>query len=115
MEKILKFYKTEKEGLWFIYLPEYIVAGGNPVELQMVAGADEFLDILGEGKDEVDIQILNNPEGIQLTQKLVRMDYIPNQVGKHYQDFMTNKLMWLCPVTLFIFGEYPAEIYYQKL
>lgn len=114
MEKILQFYKTTT-GEWFLDSPEYVKEGGNWAELQMVAGADEFLDSLGEGKDFVSVKVLSNPEGIQLTQKLVRMDYIPNQVGKHYQDFMTNKLMWLCPVTLFVFGEYPAEIYYQKL
>lgn len=108
-----RFYKT-KDGSWFIDLPEWT---GPPGELQMVAGADDFLDELSAGKDEVSIEISPTPvEGfdtleLQSEQTYGGADY----VLKNYQNQPVNKKMWLCDVTKFIFNNFPEAIYFKKL
>ena len=114
MTKELKFYKTP-EGTWFIDLPAYTEAGGNSAELQMVCGADDFLDILADEKTEVLLEVseqkISNANDV-----LKRVDEIPTFEGKYYMDMESDTLMWLCNVTLFVFGgRFPENIYYKKV
>jgi hypothetical protein len=110
----LRFYKAP-EGTWWVDLPQYIEAGGDPLELQMVAGADDFLDILSEGKDEVKLQINEQKIG-NVNDVLKRVDEIPTFSGRYYMDMESDTLMWLCNVTLFVFaGRFPEHIWYKKI
>jgi hypothetical protein len=33
--------------------------------------------------------------------------------AKYYKNVYFNHSLWLCPVTLFVFGSYPDKIYYK--
>jgi hypothetical protein len=114
MMKELKFYRTD-EGAWFVDLPAYVEGGGDPAELQMVAGADDFLDVLSGGKDVVILQISEQKIGA-VNDVLKRVDEIPTFAGRYYMDMESDTLMWLCNVTLWVFGgRFPEHIWYKKL
>lgn len=112
-----RFYKNELG--WFIdikWWPKRLVH-----HLAMVMGADLLLDKLSNGKDEVEISFSRKQKPYHV-KKLVRSGilgvfdgavYVPNE------DKITNEYgqnwLWLCFVTIFVFGHYPKEIYYKVL
>lgn len=115
----LKFYKDTDNDLWWIYLPEYIIQGGNPADLQMVCGADDFLERCSQGGRKVDFEIaITRPENwpTEYMAILERLDNIPTWTGKYYRESEGATIMWLCDVTKFVFGgEFPQTIWYKKL
>lgn len=111
--RVFRFYK-EKNGTWWIDLPGYTVQGGDPADLQMVAGADDFLDLLSEDSDEVKLQISEQP--VKGFYELKRCDEIPTKSGRYYFDDGSDLLMWLCDVVLWVFeGRFPSSIYYKSI
>lgn len=131
--KKLKFYKTE-DGLWFVDLPEW---EGEHERLQMVAGADTFLDLLSEGGKEVTLAVSTEPfSGASLLKKaqpnFIEMGRFLNEnleyaisEGQIYELEEINskmkmigasnppKFIWLCDVTCFVFdGAFPDKIYF---
>lgn len=108
---------------WYAYLPEYIAQGGNKEDLAMVSGADTFLDKFMEnafynptterehGRYELTLQLETRPaENYE-----VLMKSSEDAFGAWYIDIKTGHILWLCPVTLFVFSEYPSFIYYQVI
>ena len=121
-KKILKhrFYKDEQG--WFIDLPEFIEAGlGTKANLAMVCGADTLLDQLSEGKNEVIMTFSDEPfkDAEKLTKVRMGADIDelekyghPIQFGAYYYSQERNHELWLCPVTVYVFGGYyPTDIY----
>lgn len=114
----LRFYK-EASGCWYADLPDYIEAGGTKEACQMVAGADDWLDVLSHGESEITLVLDTEEfEGSEYL-TLEREDDFGDEFGAYYRigsykgiDY-SNLTMWLCPVTLFVFGEYPERIYYK--
>lgn len=120
-----KFYK-DSEG-WFIDLPEFIEQGlGSKGNLAMVLGADTFLDKLAlvYGQNEVFLTISDEPfEGssgmfdfIEMDQPIAELEEVghPIQYGANYMETKLNHQIWLCPVTIYVFGgAYPKNIYYK--
>ena len=114
--RTFKFYRDEIG--WFVDLPEW---EGEKWELQMVMGADSFLDILSQGENEVFVTLstepFNNCEELSF-QHLGAIEgpeigegawYILNQ----YLGIDFNLKMWLCDVTKFVFGNFPKNIYFK--
>lgn len=111
-----KFYKTDDS--WFVDLPEW---EGERWELEMVMGADTFLDILSQGESEVFVTLSQDYfEGSEVLQytKLGRLEgpelgegawYFLNE----YQGISYTLELWLCHVTTFVFGDYPNRIYFR--
>ena len=118
MTRRFKFYK-ESTGNWYVDIPEW---EGTKGDLQMVSGADTFLEILAEGEcevyvvlsdeyfegsDNLEIKELGRLEGWELGEgawyKLISYRGIP------YFDLD----MWLCDVTKFVFGDFPKIIYFS--
>lgn len=130
MIKKLRFYQT-LENQWFIDLPEYLIHGEGPngiepneADLQMVLGADKFLDELSEEGNEVyllistDVKEIRDYEELPMFAKhgwdwISRANYVETFNGCYYTN--GARYLWLCPVTEFIFGEYPKNIYYKKV
>jgi hypothetical protein len=117
MTETIKFYKT-KENRWYAHLPEYLEEGGSIEECEMVAGADIWLDIISDNNNEI---ILKLSDTKQLAEKIVLYDTDLSQpnlgatyIAHVYKEKDYNVIMWLCPVTLFVFDKYPKVIYYQK-
>ena len=103
---------------WYIDLPDYIAQGGSKGDLAMVAGADDMLDVLAEGGDRVTLSIDTKPfegadelELIELCEPSIGGGYYLMQ---HYAGTEIKKRMWLCDVTLFVFGDMPSHIYVRK-
>jgi len=112
---------------WFIDLPEYINSGlGTKANLAMVLGADTFLDKLSNNGDKITLEIsetpIDNSDGMldivgfdSPEEDLIEVGH-PIEVGAYYEDLKTQHMMWLCPVTLYIFnGHYPDIIYYKVI
>jgi len=118
--KTFRFYK-EPTNRWYVDLPEWT---GTQAELEMISGADTFLDILSEGESEVyailsdeefensdllEIKQYGRLEGWELGEGAWYT--MPEYRGIEYPDFE----MWLCDVTKFVFGDFPEIIYFSKV
>lgn len=117
MRKRIKF---EKEGLdWFAVIPEW---EGSKADLQMVCGADTWLDILSQGEWHVWLTISDEPfEGAEELKLIALGQFDEMEVGSGASYKLNTTLsgiaydleMWLCDVTKFVFGDFPKIIYYR--
>ena len=112
-----KFYK-EESGRWYVDLPEWT---GHKEELEMVMGADSFLEILSQGESESYVTLsdkeFDGAERLELT-NLGRIEGIELGSGawyslKEYMGIPYDMEMWLCDVTKFVFGDFPKVIYFK--
>lgn len=107
----LTFEKWE-DGRWFVVMPEY---DGNQEDLEMIDGADTFLDYLTEDGLYVSVDVsLEETDDYPITLKLVAHD----EIGGTYQVENLegfNYDVWLCNVVHFVFGEHPENIYFKIL
>ena len=127
-----RFYQ-EEDGRWYIDLPEFIESGlGSKANLEMVAGADTLMSKLAQGKSEITLQFQDTKfEGYEI--ELIRssdsyygvddIEDIELDAGgwyhyydkkKWYQLRPVQHILWLCPVTLYLFNNtYPKNIFVQ--
>ncbi len=115
-------------GLWYADLPEFLERGlGTKNNLLMVDGADTFLDLLSRGGDRITLDIsLEKFEGYQAKMDKVMMGknhelldavgHEPVEYGAYYEvceldGASFSHRLWLCPVTEYVFGEYPKEMW----
>ena len=112
-----KFYK-EETGRWYVDLPEW---EGEKAELEMVMGADSFLEILSQGENEVYVTLsdkeFETAEKLELID-LGRIEGVELGSGawyslKEYLNIPYDMEMWLCDVTKFVFGDFPKVIYFK--
>lgn len=106
-------FKFEKEyNRWYVVLPEWTEGKDD---LEMVLGADTMLDILSQGENEIDVCISLEPfDGYRF-----KLDFDFEDGGGawyHLQnsenfDFKYDFDVWLCKVTIFVFGSLPKNIY----
>jgi hypothetical protein len=114
--KNYKFYKDSDR--WFVDLPE---SDFSKMELEMVAGADTFCDVLAQGENEVYITLSDTPfEGCEVLQftEIGRLEGFELGEGawyflNEYQGVSYCIEMWLCDVTKYVFGDFPNKIYYK--
>jgi hypothetical protein len=124
--KILSFVK--EAGIWYADLPEFLESGlGTRANLMMVDGADTFLDHLAQGAFNITLRIAAQSfSGWQvliqkirkgLNQSLLQIiGHAPVDYGAYYKVIQLNgqlhdHQLWLCPVTEYVFGSYPDQIY----
>lgn len=111
-----RFYK-DKDGRWYIDLPEYIEAGiGTKDNLEMVCGADKWLNKLSNNTSEVTITFSDSEfEGYEdVMREWSFLAPISGLMGGMFYITTTGHNLWLCPVTLYVFGgSYPSKIYYS--
>jgi hypothetical protein len=114
MKRRIKFTK-DLDG-WFAVIPEW---EGSRADLQMVMGADAFLDILCQGEWDVWITLsdesMDSPESKADELHLLREGEDEGggyYVLKSYRGIEFNLEMWLCDVTKFVFGKMPKTIYF---
>lgn len=115
VKRSFSFYKNEKAE-WYIELPEWT---GDPEDLQMVEGADRWLDFVSQNAEKINLiladQHFENAEVLTLLH--VRE---PNLGGggiyylENYQNTKVDLKLWLCDVTAFVFGCIPQKIYFFK-
>jgi len=117
--KTFRFYK-DQTNRWYADLPDW---RGTHAELEMISGADTFLNIMAEGSSE--IHVILSDESFENSDLLAIKQYgrsdgwelgegawynMPSYQGIKYPDFE----MWLCAVTKFVFGDFPEIIYFSK-
>jgi hypothetical protein len=108
----------EESDRWFIVLPEWT---GLKEDLEMVSGADLMLDKIAG--DEKSIDLILSEESFEDADVLVFEKFGPSEYesGAYYQldNYLGEKIdiiIWLCPVTLFVFKDgYPDYIYFKKV
>lgn len=114
--KTYRFYKNDLG--WFIDLPEW---EGDISELQMVSGADTFLDIISSDfcpKNKCEIKIILSIDLFDNC-NVLNFEYEDSEVGgawyklNQYMGFDINMRMWLCDITKYIFGNFPDKIYFK--
>lgn len=112
MKRTFRFYKTEEQK-WYVDLPEWTK---SIADLEMVEGADAMLDFIAEHGNECYLNMSDEPSEGADTIKLVKDrshlvlgggDYIMEACkGK-----VINQKLWLCTVTVDVFGNLPKLIY----
>jgi hypothetical protein len=110
---VIRFYKEDYK--WYADLPKYIEEeGGSKDDLEMVAGADTWLDILSEDGNEIHLKILTEPFPNFEAKLLYVGDHAINGEGT-YVVYPDNHQLWLCGVAVWLFKEYPQAIYYKVI
>lgn len=105
-----KYFNFEKDpdGRWYVILPEW---KGDRAELEMVLGADMMLDILAQGEPTVGAMLmLSEYKGFKYELTYVE----PEGGGGWYNlkgEYDIEFAVWLCHVTIFVFGYLPKKIY----
>jgi hypothetical protein len=104
-------FKKEENGRWYVVLPWF---PGPKAALEMVQGADTFLDLLSNGSTNVRLKV-----GEYATSEMMTLTkYQDSQIdGAYYETMVDGKLhrMWLCGVTEFVFGKMPQTIGFSVL
>lgn len=113
-EYTIKF-NHEEDGLWYVDFPNWPFDHHN---LLMVAGADELCAFLSEDNISSYISVIpasekEEHEGYaELTRVNSSLTGGATYEVKNLPGF--NRDIWLCPVTLFVLGEYPKYMYIKK-
>jgi hypothetical protein len=112
MKRRIKF--TKELNDWFAEITEW---EGSRADLQMIMGADTFLDILCEGEWDVWLTMSDQPLQSDRTEELHFIREGETEGGgyyllKSYRGIEFNLEMWLCDVTKFVFGKMPKTIYF---
>lgn len=105
MRKTFEFVKVG--GVWFYWWPDF---DGDPGELAMVGGADDLLDSL----DDRFVRLQMADPSVA---KIVLSKIEEDENGATYlcKSKNYNDRVWICPVTLLVFNEYPQNIYLSEL
>ena len=120
----------KEEGIWYADLPEFLELGlGTKANLMMVDGADTFLDLLSNHQAHITLHLSRTPfpgqhGAIRKTRKgmnpelLQLIGHAPVDYGAYYEAFelhgqSISHQLWLCPVTEYVFGEYPDQLFFS--
>jgi hypothetical protein len=111
-----RFYK-EPDGRWYIDLPQYIEMGGDKADLEMVAGADTFLNVIANGRNNVyavlSDQPFDNADQLHRVEREIDSGSF-YKLATYQQKNINDFEMWLCDVTAYVFnGKFPDIIYYS--
>ncbi|RZJ74357.1 MAG: hypothetical protein EOO47_21270 [Flavobacterium sp.] len=107
------FYKKGEE--WWMDLPEW---SGDPEDLQMIEGADAWLNLLSNQGEKVKLLLSNDVfEGAE-NLSLIRIREANFGGGgiyflENYQHKKVHLKLWLCHVTAFVFGKVPQKIFFK--
>jgi len=113
IQRKFRFFKNEKEE-WYLDLPEW---NGDPADLQMVEGADQWLDLVSNKANEVVLSMSEHSfDGAAILTLLRIKEANLGGGGIYYLETFQNKKvalkLWLCDVTEFVFKAIPQKIYF---
>lgn len=109
----------EEDGGWYIDLPSWTGAHAN---LAMVAGSDLLLDFLLKDGNRVEVEVVKSDKPLaeyDNDERFFRCEQIEMSLfgGSTYEVYGLegfDHTIWICPVTLFVLGEYPKYIYIRN-
>ena len=105
----------EEDGCWYVDFPNWPFSHHN---LMMVSGADEMCAFLSDDDKFAYVNVIpsNKEEEHPGYAKLIQEEHSLTG-GSTYQVTGLegfNRKIWLCPVTLFVLGQYPKYLYVKK-
>ncbi len=108
-------FNHEADGCWYVDFPGWPFSHHN---LMMVAGADKLCAFLSDDDIHACVKVIpaNKEEDHPGYAKLVQKEHSLTG-GSTYQVTGLEGFerdIWLCPVTLFVLGQYPKYIYVKK-
>ena len=108
-------FNKNSEGEWWLDLPEW---KGDPADLQMMEGADEWLNLLSEHNNKVELKMSDQPfDGAEVLTLLRIREENFGGGGIYFLDtYKSDKVglkLWLCDVTSFVFDHIPQKIYFS--
>ena len=113
MEKKLNFVKLA--GKWFVHLPNY---PGHYSDLEMVLGADVMCDMIDTHDiGYITVIVDTEPSENHFTAREYTLDFVNSTTSNGEQDGANYRMreykldVWLCNVTKYVFGEFPATFY----
>ena len=115
--KKYRFYKKEHEGKirWWVDIRPWVFPNGW---LKMYPSAEAWLDKISEGEEEITIaystEVFEDAEVLH-QEKFEGLTKGTLYIAKSYKNTSENHQVLLCPVTLYVFGRYPKDIYYRVL
>lgn len=106
----------EPDGKWYIDMDWH----GDHKNLEMIAGSDDLLSFLDNGKlNKVRIKVIPSEKPLGLTGYATLKQTWWNLLnGSTYQVYGIEgfeKEIYLCPVTLCVLGAYPTYLYIQQM
>ena len=106
----------EDNGGWYIDLPEWT---GSHANLAMVAGSDDLLNHLLKTDNRVEIEVVKSDKplddmGGYFCCKQIDMTLTGGATYTVHGVPGFDRTIWICPVTLFVLGEYPKYIYVRQ-
>lgn len=107
-------FTKEKNDCWYIDLPNWPFDHHN---LMMVAGADDLCEELTYDGTHTAVDVIISKKKLDLPDYicLEKQDSAILSGAYYYVDgAKTVDELWICPVTLFVFGKYPNFIYLKK-
>lgn len=107
MKKILSFVKLSER--WFVDIPW----DGDVADLQMVVGVNLLLDSLCNGNLRISIEVSTDPIKDYIYLNKISEDEFGATYGINTSNFSGE--IWLSPVTLAIFPDYPKDLYVKVL
>lgn len=109
-------FNCEEDNKWYVNFPNWPFDHHN---LMMVAGADKLCEFLSNDGKFTYVEVIpsNKEKNYNGYAKLIRKEHSLTG-GSIYKvtglkEF--NRDIWLCPVTLFVLGNYPKYIYVKKI
>ena len=114
MVKNLTFVKLA--GSWLVQLPDY---PGHYSELEMVLGADVMCDMIDTfDTGSIAVTVSDKPSYDEFGTREYILDFVNSttdstgeQDGANYRLREYKLDVWLCNVTKYVFGEFPATFY----
>ena len=96
---------------WYVQLPNY---EGHVSDLEMVMGADTLCELIANDLTEITVIVSDEPfENVTFSTRQFKLDFI-NSTGEDGANYKLESLqldVWLCNVTKYVFGNFPATIY----
>ena len=114
-------FTKESNGRWYVDFPNWPLSHDN---LEMVAGADDLLDILNNGTNHVSLQVYTKrPKEYDIELKKIHSALTKGAFytvetplnGWEKSNSVRRKQLWLCPVTLTVLGQYPQQIFFKQI
>ena len=112
-------FNKEKDGCWYVNFPHWPFSHDN---LAMVSGADKMLELLSDGDLFVRVSVIPAKKQ-EMHDDYIELEQTESSLfgGSTYQvkyepfkERFKRDTLWICPVTLFVLGQYPKFIYVKR-
>lgn len=114
-EKYVLQFNHEDDGCWYVDYPNWPFDHHN---LMMVSGADRLCEVLSDDNRVARVEVIPSSKELDLPD-YAKLTQLQSSLAGGSTYEVTNLptfsgTIWLCPVTLFVLGEYPKYLYVRK-